>query len=110
MREAQRRVAEVNRSRRDHGRPEIRYGIGLHVGDVTYGNIGTADRLEFTVIGAAANEAAGIEGRCKKLDASVLVSDDFAERFPETLVSMGRHRLRGVKGEREIFTLPSATE
>ena len=88
VREAERRVGEVNRARRDAGAPEIRYGIGLHVGDVTYGNIGTPERLEFTVIGA---------------------SDDFARYFPETLVSVGRHRLRGVAGEREIFTLPPPT-
>ena len=105
-REAERRVAEVNRGRREDGRPDIRYGIGPHIGDVTYGNIGTRERLEFTVIGAAANEAARIEGLCKTLDATVLISDEFAGNFPESLVSMGRHRLRGVGAEREIFTLP----
>ena len=105
-REAERRVAEVNRGRREDGRPDIRYGIGLHIGDVTYGNIGTRERLEFTVIGAAANEAARIEGLCKTLDATVLISDEFAGNFPESLVSMERHRLRGVGAEREIFTLP----
>lgn len=109
VREAERRVGEVNRARRDAGAPEIRYGIGLHVGDVTYGNIGTPERLEFTVIGAAANEAARIESLCKTLDTPVLISDDFARYFPETLVSVGRHRLRGVAGEREIFTLPPPT-
>lgn len=109
VREAERRVGEVNRVRRDAGGPEIRYGIGLHVGDVTYGNIGTPERLEFTVIGAAANEAARIESLCKTPDTPVLISDDFAGYFPETLVSLGRHRLRGVAGEREIFTLPPAT-
>ena len=105
-REAERRVAEVNRTRREHGRPELRYGLGLHIGDVTYGNIGTPERLEFTVIGAAANGAARIEGLCKTLDAPVLISEEFARHFPESLVSMGRHRLRGIDGEREIFTLP----
>ncbi|MDP6804762.1 MAG: DUF427 domain-containing protein [Rhodospirillales bacterium] len=105
-REAERRVTEVNRGRGDDARPEIRYGIGLHIGDVTYGNIGTRERLEFTVIGAAANEAARIEGLCKSLDATVLISDEFASNFPEALVSMGRHQLRGVGAEREIFTLP----
>ena len=109
VREAERRVGEVNRARRNAGATEIRYGIGLHVGDVTYGNIGTPERLEFTVIGAAANEAARIESLCKTLDTPVLISDDFARYFPETLVSLGRHRLRGVAGEREIFTLPPAT-
>ena len=105
-REAERRVAAVNRKRREHGRAEIRYGLGLHIGDVTYGNIGTPERLEFTVIGAAANEAARIEGLCKTLDEPVLISEEFARSFPESLVSVGRHQLRGIDGEREIFTLP----
>ena len=106
VREAERRVAEVNRERGDAEAPEIRYGIGLHVGDVTYGNIGTPERLEFTVIGAAANEAARIESMCKTLNQPVLISDNFARYYPETLVSLGLHRLRGVTGEREISTLP----
>jgi len=106
VREAERRVAAVNRPRIGSDRVEIRYGIGLHVGDVTYGNIGMPERLEFTVIGAAANEAARIKSLCKTLDTPVLISDEFARHFPEALVSLGRHRLRGVAGEREIFTLP----
>ena len=73
---------------------------------MTYGNIGTPERLEFTVIGAAANEAARIEGLCKTLDEPVLISEEFARSFPESLVSVGRHQLRGIDGEREIFTLP----
>ena len=109
VREAERPVAEVNGAREDAERPEIRYGIGLHVGDVTYGNIGTPERLEFTVIGAAANEAARIESLSKTLGASVVISDEFAKYFPESLVSLGRHSLRGVAGEREIFTLPPPT-
>ncbi len=103
--EAERRIAAVNQARQETQQPTIRFGVGLHVGEVTYGNIGTADRLEFTVIGAAANEAARIEGLCKSVGKSVLISDEFARFFPESLQSVGRFPLRGVEGEREIFTL-----
>ena len=106
VREAERRLAETNAARAGEGLTVLRYGIGLHIGEVTYGNIGTTERLEFTVIGAAANEAARIEGLCKTLDVPVLLSDEFANNFPEVLSSVGRHSLRGIGGEREIFTLP----
>ena len=57
--------------------PPIGFSIGLHVGDVLYGNIGVPDRLEFTVIGAAAKEAARLEGLRKKLKQSILISPAF---------------------------------
>lgn len=88
-------------------KPALGYGIGLHIGEVTYGNIGTTERLEFTVIGPAANVAARIEGLCKTLDKPVLISEEFAKSYPEWLVSVGHHALRGVGGDREIFTLPA---
>ena len=81
--------------------------VALHLGEVVYGNIGAADRLDFTVIGPAVNEAARIEGLCKELDRTLLASASFAESCTcEPLVSLGRHALRGVAGLHEIFTLP----
>jgi len=81
----------------------LRFGIGLHLGLVLYGNIGTPTRIEFTVIGAAANEAARIEGLCKTLKVDVCVSDNVARHLPGRLRSLGRHRLRGVGEPVEIF-------
>ncbi len=52
----------ANEARAAGGRELLRFGIGLHVGDVTFGNIGTEDRLDFTVIGAAVNRASRLEG------------------------------------------------
>ena len=106
-REAERRMNELNQARAEAGRDELGYGIGLHLGEVSYGNIGTAERLEFTVIGAAANQAARIEGLTKTLGRKVLISDDFAREYPQHLVSLGPHELRGVGSQREIFTLPA---
>jgi adenylate cyclase len=87
-------------------RAPLRYGIGLHVGTVTYGNIGVPERLEFTVIGAAANEAARVEGMTKELKKPVLTSAAFAAAYQKRLVSLGRHPLKGLEGEHELFTLP----
>jgi adenylate cyclase len=98
------RVAEMNARRPD--RLPIRYGIGLHVGSVTYGNIGVPERLEFTVIGAAANEAARVESMTKELKAPVLTSAAFAAAYGKPLRSLGRHALKGLEGEHELFTLP----
>jgi adenylate cyclase len=88
--------------------PPIKFGIGLHLGSVTYGNIGIPQRLEFTVIGPAANEAARVESMTKDLGHAVLASGAFAAAYPGKLASVGRHRLKGVTVEHELFTLPDA--
>jgi len=88
--------------------PPLRFGIGLHLGSVTYGNIGIPQRLEFTVIGPAANEAARVEAMTKDLGKAVLASGAFAAAYPGKLASVGRHRLKGVTAEHELFTLPEA--
>ena len=76
-------------------------------GDITYGNIGTAKRLDFTVIGPAVNEAARIEDLCKSLGEPVLTSSVFAQSVPGELRSLGQHSLRGVRVKEEIFALPA---
>jgi class 3 adenylate cyclase len=88
------------------GRAPIRYGIGLHVGDVTYGNIGVQERLEFTVIGAAANTAARVESMSKTLGRDVIISSAFARAYGGRLESLGRHKVKDIEGEQELFTLP----
>ena len=105
-RDALQRMVEVNAALAEAGREPLRFGLSLHLGDVTYGNIGAASRLDFTVIGPATNEAARMDTLTKELGIGVLVSEDFERFVPGTLVSVGRHRLRGVALEREIFTLP----
>ena len=102
-REAVARMAALNAKREADGQPRLRFGIGLHLGLVLYGNIGTPTRIEFTVIGAAANEAARIEGLCKTLKVDVAVSENVA-RHLAGLRSLGRHALRGVGVPVEIFT------
>ena len=97
------RVAKVNEEHAEDC-PPIKYGIGLHLGDVTYGNIGIAQRLEFTVIGKAANQAARVESMTKELGHVVLTSAAFAAQYAGALDSVGSHKLKGVSGEHELFT------
>ena len=95
-------------ARRTEGKETPGLDIALHVGTVQYGNVGTDARLDFTVIGPAVNEAARIEVLCKELDHPLLMSEAFASAAISSrphLVSLGRHRLRGVRDETELFGL-----
>ncbi len=105
-RDAVQRMAALNDARAHRGEPRLHFGLGLHLGEVMYGNIGTPSRLEFSVIGAAANQAARIESLCKTLDAPVVLSSEFARHYCGEVLSLGRHRLRGVETPQEVFTLP----
>lgn len=103
--DAMQRMTKLNQQRSMDGQPELGYGIGLHMGHVMYGNIGTPDRIEFTVIGAAANEAARIEGMCKTLGVNFLLSGEVVRHLQGEWKSLGKHALRGVGEEIEVFTL-----
>jgi len=98
-------LEKLNETQRDLGRPEIASGIGLHVGDVMYGNIGTPDRLEFSVIGSSANEAARIESMTKDLGVPVVVSENFCQLHGGNWRSLGSYSLKGFTKKRELFTL-----
>lgn len=84
---------------------QVRCAIGLHFGNVTYGNIGSGDRLDFTVIGSAANIAARLSEMCKKLDKDVLISSLIAENSSTPAISLGVHTLRNVAGPVEVYTI-----
>jgi len=104
-------VDVLNAERRKAGKPAAGLDISLHIGRVLYGNVGTAQRLDFTVIGPAVNEASRIEKLCEPLGHSLLISQSFAEAATASrhrLVSLGRHRLRGVREETELFALAPA--
>jgi adenylate cyclase len=100
------RLGHINKIRRDSDQPEVRIGIGLHLGEVIFGNVGAADRLDFTVIGPAVNLASRIEGLTKRLLRPILVSSAFARICPRPLVSLGFHPLRGLFEPEEVFGLP----
>jgi adenylate cyclase len=85
------------------GEPPLKIVIALHVGQVLYGNIGAADRLDFTVIGPAVNLVSRLEAVGKSLDLPIIVSDDFARAYGKPLTSLGRHQLRGLSEPHELF-------
>ena len=99
-------IEAANEARAAGGAEPVRFGIGLHVGTVTFGNVGTEDRLDFTVIGPAVNRASRLEGLTKALGVQVCASADFHEVCSQPMKSLGTHRLRGVPKPVEIFTLP----
>jgi adenylate cyclase len=104
-RAARERVQAANAARRHAGVAEFACGVGLHVGRVHYGNIGTPERLEFSVIGVAANMAARIEALCKETGEDVVLSSAIAAQLGAQCRSLGRFALRGVAGAEEVFAL-----
>jgi adenylate cyclase len=105
--EAMHAIDRLNDARRAAGEPIAAVDLALHLGEVLYGNVGAADRLDFTVIGPAVNEAARIETLCEPLGYKVLVSAELAAAAADSarLRPLGRHRLRGVREEREVYAL-----
>jgi adenylate cyclase len=103
------RIAELSARRSAERRPVASVNLGLHVGDVFYGNIGSKTRLDFTVIGPAVNEVSRIVALCRSVDRNVLLSSDFAAATPEPersqLVSVGRFALRGVSRAQDLYTI-----
>ncbi len=96
-----------NAQRRKAGKPTMDFGLALHLGEVLYGNIGASERLDFTVVGPAVNEASRIQALCRPLDRNVLVSSAFREAAGDKgtrLEPLGSHQLRGVASARELFT------
>jgi adenylate cyclase len=105
-------VAELKKARRAEDKPVTDMYLGLHVGKVFYGNVGSRERLDFTVLGPAVNEASRIAAMCRSVDQPVLMSAAFAEvgDIKGRLVSVGRYALRGVSHPQELFTLDADAE
>jgi adenylate cyclase len=107
---AQRSVVSLNERRARQNLPVTDMYLGLHIGAVFYGNIGSKERLDFTIIGPAVNEVSRIAAMCRSADQPVLTSAAFAASANEQrdrLVSVGRFALRGVQRPQELFTLDS---
>jgi adenylate cyclase len=84
--------------------PPLYIVVALHVGTAIYGNIGAANRLDFTVIGPAVNLVSRVEAVAKALDLPIVVSDEFARAYGRPLRSLGTHQLRGLAAPHELFT------
>jgi adenylate cyclase len=97
----------LDRSRAAQGLAPLPFGMALHVGEMLWGNIGTADRLDFTAIGPPVNLVSRLEGLCRPLGRPVLLSDAFAAQTTQALVPLGRHVLRGIAAPCAVYGLPS---
>ena len=101
-------VAALNVRRFEQGLPATEMYLGLHIGEVFYGNIGSKERLDFTVVGPAVNEVSRIAAMCRSVDQPILMSAAFAASVAEerrAFASVGRYALRGVGKPQELFTL-----
>ena len=106
--EARTAVEALNARRLAEGLPATDMYLGLHLGVVFYGNIGSQERLDFTVVGPAVNEVSRIAAMCRSVDQPILISENFAESFAgerRPFVSVGRYALRGVGKPQELYTL-----
>jgi adenylate cyclase len=101
-----RRIDTTNENRHAVGQELIRIGVGLHVGEVIYGNVGAIDRLDFTAIGPAVNLVCRLEALTKRLERPLLMSEGLAAVASRPLVSLGFHPVRGLSEPQEVFGLP----
>ncbi|TWT05801.1 adenylate/guanylate cyclase domain-containing protein [Reyranella sp. CPCC 100927] len=99
-------MAHLNTARQSRSLPPLSFGAALHLGEILWGNIGAADRLDFTAIGAAVNLVSRLEGLCRPLGRSVLISGAVAAETAMPLVPVGKHVLRGIAAPCTVFTLP----
>ena len=98
-------MAHLDQARRRDGLPPLPFGVSLHLGEMLWGNIGAADRLDFTAIGPAVNLVSRLEGLCRPLDRAVLISGAFAAEATAPLIPLGEHALRGIAARCAVFTV-----
>lgn len=97
-------VARLNETHASTDEPIIDFGVGLNLGEVCYGNVGSSERLDFTVIGSTVNLASRLEGLSANTEHRVLISKSFADAIQsENLASIGVHKLKGVGQPQEVF-------
>src|SRR5918997_2026455 len=101
--EAPRRVAEVNAARQARGEAALEFGLGLHVGNVMYGNVGLVDRLSFSAFGAAVNEAVRLQELAKTCATPIVASADFVDYAGGDWEALGEAELRGFEDPVAVY-------
>ncbi len=96
---------KLNNDRLEFDDEALSMGIGINVGSVTYGNIGSPNRLDFTVLGPAVNLASRVQDLCKTLGEPVLATSSVASCLPDDLIEIGGHSLRGVAKQTSVYAL-----
>lgn len=103
-------LAVLNRRRRRDGKPEIRFGVGLHFGHVIYGNVGAPGRLDFTVMGPAVNRTARLESLTKELAVPLLLSEEMGAIADVPVTPRGTHELKGVAEPQSVVSYTAFDE
>jgi class 3 adenylate cyclase len=98
-------MAHLDEARGQKGQPPLPFGTALHLGEMLWGNIGAADRLDFTAIGPAVNLVSRLAGLCRPLDRAILVSGTLAAETDLPLIPLGMHALRGSASQCAVFTV-----
>jgi adenylate cyclase len=99
-------MAHLDQERSRQALPPLPFGAALHLGEILWGNIGAADRLDFTAIGPSVNLVSRLEGLCRPLGKTILVSGTLAAETDMPLIALGTHALRGIATPCAVFTLP----
>lgn len=97
VRQAQIRMEDLNGERKKSGLDPIGFGLGMHIGNVMFGNVGLRDRLTFSAFGSAVNEVVRLQALTKKLDCDVIASEAFADYAEGDWIDLGQRKLRGVR-------------
>jgi adenylate cyclase len=98
-------MSHLDKERQRQGLPPLPFGAAVHLGEMLWGNIGAADRLDFTAIGPAVNLVSRLEGLCRPLGKTVLVSGALAAETQTPLIALGAHALRGIASPCAVFAL-----
>ncbi|MEL6948272.1 MAG: adenylate/guanylate cyclase domain-containing protein, partial [Pseudomonadota bacterium] len=102
-------ASDLDDPKKEDGRAtDVSFGIGLHFGQVLYGNVGSSARLDFTVLGRAINLAARIESLCASLERTVLISASINDRLDEPGTLITEQRLKGFDNPVAIFAPPAS--
>jgi len=103
---AQAGMTHLDVIRRERGLPSLSFGAALHLGEILWGNVGAADRLDFTAIGPAVNLVSRLEGLCRPFGRTILISGAVAAEAATKLISLGKHPLRGIAAPCDVYTVP----